>query len=309
MKPVYFFYLLVFPGLIFTGILGLTAGWLDRKVSARFQYRVGPPFFQNFNDFFKLLGKETLIVKDSIHSLFILSPFIAFGTLVIVSSIVGTALFFNESFGGDLIVVIYLLMIYSVTVILGGASTGNIYSSLGAGREIKLLLADELAFILSCLVPVIKSGYSLQFNSILEAQNLNGAFIGSVSGAISFITGLLCIQAKMALPPFNIPEAETEIVDGPFIEYSGPLLAFWRLNNLMLYVTLPFLLIILFLGGFHPEGPGIIYAVLKYFLIVILMIIVKNVNPRIRIDTAIIFFWRYAALLGFIAVALAIFKL
>lgn len=246
MKPEYIFFLLVFPGLIFTAALGMTAGWLDRKISARFQFRVGPPFFQNFNDFFKLLGKETLIVKDSIHSLFILSPFIAFGSLVLVSSILGMALFYQMGFGGDLIVIMYLLMIYSVMLILGGASTGNIYSSIGAGREIKLLLADELVFIMICLIPVIKSGYSLRLENILSVQQSNGAFIGSVSGAIGFIIGLLCIQAKMALPPFNIPEAETEIVEGPLIEYSGPPLAFWKLNHLMMYAAFPFLLIILF---------------------------------------------------------------
>ena len=63
-----FFYLLVFPGLLFSAVLGLLVGWVDRKVSARVQFRVGPPLFQNFNDFFKLLGKETIIVKESLHS-------------------------------------------------------------------------------------------------------------------------------------------------------------------------------------------------------------------------------------------------
>ena len=137
-----FFYLLIFPGILFTGILGFFVGWVDRKVSARFQFRVGPPLTQSFNDFFKLLGKETLIVKNGVHSLFILSPFLAFSMLALVSTIIGVALFFRAGFGADLIVVMYLLMIYSVMVVLGGSSTGNIYSSLGAGREIKLLLAD-----------------------------------------------------------------------------------------------------------------------------------------------------------------------
>ena len=113
-----FFYLLIFPGFLFTAILGLTVGWVDRKVSARFQYRVGPPFLQNFNDFFKLLGKETIIVKDGVHSMFVVAPFISFAMLVLVSAIVGTSLFFNISFGGDLIVIMYLLMIFSVMVVL-----------------------------------------------------------------------------------------------------------------------------------------------------------------------------------------------
>ncbi len=300
------FYLLIFPGLIFTSIFGLIVGWLDRKVSARFQFRKGPPFFQNFNDFFKLLGKETIIIKDGIKSVFVASPLVAFGMLVLVSTIIGVALFFNEGYNGDIIVVMYLLMIYSVMVIIGGASTGNVYSSLGAGREIKLLIADELAFILVCLVPVIKSGYMLRIDSILSYQIANGAFIGSFSGAIAFVIGLLCIQAKMALPPFHIPEAETEVVEGPFMEYTGPLLAFWKLNHYMMYVVFPFLLIVLFFGGFNLQGWGILWAVLKYLLIVVLMIIIKNTNPRLRIDTAMNFFWKYAAVLSFVGIILAV---
>ena len=301
-----FFYLLVFPGFLFTAILGLTVGWVDRKVSARFQYRIGPPFLQNFNDFFKLLGKETIVVKDGVKSMFVLAPFVSFAMLVLVSAIVGTSLFFNISFGGDLIVIMYLLMIFSVMVVLGGSASGNVYSSLGAGREIKLLLADELAFILVLLVPIIKSGYQLDLGNILAAQS-DGMFIGSASGIIAFIIGLLCIQAKMTLPPFHIPEAETELVEGPFMEYSGPPLGFWKLNHFMMYVVFPFLLVLLFWGGFSLNGIGILWSVLEYLLIVVLMIIIKNTNPRIRIDTALNFFWKYATPLTLVAIVLAVF--
>jgi NADH-quinone oxidoreductase subunit H len=300
------FYLIVFPGLLFTAVLGLLIGWVDRKVSARFQFRVGPPLFQNFNDFFKLLGKETILVKQGIHWLFISSPLIAFAMLGLVSTMIGVALFFNQSIGGDLIVVMYLLMIYSIMVFLGGTATGNVYSSVGGGREMKLLIADELAFILVCLVPIIKSGFQIRFDLILAVQAEQGPFIQSISGLIAFIIGLLCIQAKMTLPPFHIPEAETEIVEGPFMEYSGPLLAFWKLNHFMMYVTFPFLLILLFWGGFQLQGLGILWAILKYLLIVVVMIIIKNTNPRLRIDTAIHFFWKIASPLTLIAIILAV---
>ena len=303
----YVFYLLIFPGLLFVSILGLLIGWVDRKVSARFQFRVGPPLFQNFNDFFKLLGKEIIIVKEGIHTLFVIAPFIGFALLVFVASLLGTAMFFKTGFGGDLIVVMYLLMIYTVAVILGGSSTGNVYSSIGAGREIKLLLADELVFILVTLVAIIKSGYSIEFNQIISAQTQSGPFIGSISGLIAFILAILCIQAKMALPPFHIPEAETELVEGPFMEYSGTLLAFWKLNSFLMYVVFPFLLILLFWGGFSFSGLGILWFVLKYILIVVLIVIIKNTNPRIRIDTALNFFWKYASVLALIAVVLAVY--
>jgi len=289
-----------------TAVFGLIVGWVDRKVSARVQFRVGPPLLQNFNDFFKLMGKETILVKDGIHWLFITAPLAAFGMLAVISTMMWVALIFNQGFGGDLIVVMYLMMIYSVMIVIGGSSTGNVYSSIGSGREIKLLLGDELVFILVCLVPIIKANYALQLDQIIAAQAENGMVFSSVSGVIAFILGLLCIQAKMAMPPFHIAEAETELVEGPLMEYSGPLLGFWKLNHHMMYVAYPLLLVILFFGGFNLQGIGILWAVLKYLVIVVLMILIKNTNPRIRIDTALNFFWRIAAPLGLIAVILAV---
>ena len=113
----------------------------------------------------------------------------------------------------------------------------------------------------------------------------------------------------MTLPPFHIPEAETELVEGPYIEYSGPPLAFWKLNHFMMYVVFPFLLIVLFWGGFESSAFGIVWLILKYLLIVIILILIKNTNPRIRIDTALKFFWKYASPAAFAAVVLAIFGL
>ncbi len=300
------FHLLVFPGMLFTAVAGLLVGWLDRKISAWFQFRVGPPLLQNFNDFFKLLGKETIIVKNAVKSVFVIAPLAAFAVLTLIATIIGVALFYQQGFAGDMFVVMYLTMTFSVMVILGGSATGNVYSSIGAGREMKLLLADELAFILVFLVPIVKSGYSIRFEQILSYQQEAGALIGSPSGIIAFIVGILCIQAKMTLPPFHIPEAETEIVEGPFMEYSGPLLAFWKLDHYMMYVIFPFLLVLLFLGGFNLSGLGILWAVLKYLAIVLVMIIIKNTNPRVRIDTALNFFWKYASPLAFVGVILAV---
>jgi NADH-quinone oxidoreductase subunit H len=299
------FYLFVFPGLLFTAVFGLIVGWVDRKVTARFQFRVGPPIFQNFNDIFKLLGKQTIIVKDSVKALFVAAPLMAFGTLCLLSTIMGMALFFNAGYSGDLLVVMYLMMVFSVMLVLGGSATGNVFSSIGAGREIKLLLGDELVFILVCLIPIIKSNFSLNLESIISAQS-SGVFIGSASGIIGFLAGLLCIQAKMALRPFDIAEAETEIVEGPLMEYSGPLLAFWKLNHHIMYVAYPMILIILFMGGFNLQGIGILWAILKYLIIVVLMIILKNTNPRLQIDNALKFFWKILAPLAFIGVILAV---
>ncbi len=299
--------LFVFPGLVFTAVLGLLVGWLDRKVSARFQFRVGPPFFQNFNDLFKLWGKEIRAVRDGVRWLFIAAPLVTLGMITLASALVGGALFFRAERGGDLIVVLYLLLLAPLMVALGGASTGNVFASIGAGREIKLLLADELAFLLVALVPVIRAGYETRLSGILEHQAQHGPLIGSISGLIAFLVGIITIQAKMALPPFHIPEAETELVEGPFIEYGGPLLALWKLSRFMMAVVFPFLLILLFWGGFQARGLGPLWFALKYLLIVVLLIIIKNTNPRVRIDTALSFFWKWASPLALAAALLAVF--
>jgi len=303
----YLFYLLVFPGFLFASVFGLIVGWIERKVSARVQFRVGPPFFQNFYDVFKLWGKEIILIRNTPYFIFVIAPIIAFATVVMTSTIVGVAFFYRVGIGGDLIFIVYLMVIYSVALILGASSTGNVYCSIGAGREMKMLIADELAFILVIFVPIIQAGYKIDLTQILAYQSDNGMIIGTASGIIAFIVGILCLQAKMGMIPFDIAEAETEIVGGPLMEYSGPLLAFWKLAHYMMYVFLPMLLVILFWGGMSFASFGTIMAGIgKYLLIVVLMILIRNTNPRVRIDSAINFFWKWASPLALIAVILAI---
>jgi len=303
----YLFYLLVFPGFLFASVFGLIVGWIERKVSARVQFRVGPPFFQNFYDVFKLWGKEIILIKNTPYFIFVVAPIIAFASVIITSTIVGMSFFYGVGIGGDLLFIIYLMFIYSVCLILGSSSTGNVYSSIGAGREMKMLISDELAFVMVILVPIIQAGYKIDLTQILAYQNANGMIIGTASGIIAFIVGIICLQAKMGIVPFDIAEAETEIVGGPLMEYSGPLLAFWKLAHYMMYVFLPMLLVILFCGGMSFASFGSIMAGIgKYLLIVIIMILIRNTNPRVRIDSAINFFWKWASPLALIAVILAI---
>lgn len=303
----YLFYLLIFPGFLFVTVFGLIVGWVDRKVSARVQFRQGPPLWQNFYDVFKLLGKEVILIKNTPYFLFIFAPILAFATVLMSSVLVGAAFFWEMGIGGDLLFIIYLMAIYSVSMIVGASSTGNVYSSIGASREMKMVLSDELAFILVLLVPIIQSGYKINFQQIIDFQESHGMIIGSVSGIIAFIIGVISIQAKMGMRPFDIAEAETEIVEGTLMEYSGPLLGLWKLCHYIMYVFLPMLLVILFWGGAHFTSlGGVIAAIGKYLLIVVLMILIKNTNPRVRIDSAIKFFWKYASPLAMIAVILAI---
>ena len=171
----------------------------------------------------------------------------------------------------------------------------------------KMLISDELAFVMVILVPIIQAGYKIDLTQILAYQSANGMIIGTASGIIAFIVGILCLQAKMGMVPFDIAEAETEIVGGPLMEYAGPLLAFWKLAHYMMYVFLPMLLVILFWGGISFASFGSIMAGIgKYLLIVVVMILIRNTNPRVRIDSAINFFWKWASPLALIAVILAI---
>ena len=302
---IYIFYF-IFYGFLLTGIIGLLASWIDRKVTARVQYRVGPPVLQPLIDIIKLLGKETLIPSGASKISFLAAPAVGLASVMLVS----TLLWVNninpeKTFVGDLIIVIYLLTIPSISIIMGGFASANPLASLGASREMKLVLGYELPFVLAVFVPVIKSGFSIKLGRILALQTETGVIAGSLSGILALIVVIMCVQAKLALVPFDMPEAETEIIGGPLIEYSGSGLALYRLMKNMLLFTLPFFLIILFMGGLRLDGIHLLYGILKYVGVVAIITVIRNTNPRVRIDQAVKFFWGPLTLIAIIAVVLA----
>ena len=303
---IYIFYFLFF-GFLLTAIIGLLASWIDRKVTAKVQYRVGPPLLQPLIDIVKLLGKETLIPAGSSKITFLIAPVIGFASVILVSTLLWiNNIYPAKSFLGDLIVVLYLLVIPSISIIIGGFASRNPLASLGASREMKLVLSYELPFILAILVTVIKSGFTFRLGEILAFQAQNGAFVRSWSGVLALIVAIICMQAKLALVPFDIPEAETEIVGGPLIEYSGSGLAIYRLMKNMLMFTVPFFLIIVFIGGLRFDGIHLLYGGLKYIGLVALMTVIRNTNPRVRIDQAVKFFWGPMTIIAIIAIILAL---
>ena len=128
---------------VFTAIVGMLASWIDRKVTARVQWRVGPPILQPVWDILKLLGKETLIPKGCSRTAFLLSPLMGLAAVTLVSTIIWVSLLgLEQGFAGDLIVILYFLMVPSIAVIIGGFASRNPIASLGASREMKLMLAD-----------------------------------------------------------------------------------------------------------------------------------------------------------------------
>ena len=300
------FYFLIFPGFLFTSIAGLLASWIDRKVTARIQWRVGPPWYQNFVDIIKLLGKETIVPKGGSKTMFLLSPLFGIASVTLVSTLIWVANIWPErTFIGDLIVVLYFLTIPAIGVILGGFASANPLASLGASREMKLVLAYELPFILAISIPIIKTGGAIRIGDILQFQAANGIVVGSISGVIALIVAILCMQAKLSLVPFDMPEAETEIMSGAYIEYSGSALAMYKLTRAMMLFTVPMVLVILFMGGIKLQGLSILWGILKYVALLVIIVLIRNTNPRVRIDQAVKFFWGPVTLLAIIGVTLA----
>lgn len=286
------FYFIIYPGLLFAGIAGGIVSWVDRKVTARVQFRKGPPLLQPFYDFLKLLlVKETVIPKNASPILFLMAPVLSlFGATAAAVIILSPALGVPNSFRGDIIVLFYLLAIPSLMFVIGAMASGNPLSSVGASREIKLVLSYELTFLLVIAGVIQKSGLSLELSSIMSIQQEEGAFIGSVSGVLLFIAGIFCIQAKMGLVPFDQGEAETEIAEGTFIEYSGSAYAMIKLTKYILHFVLPVLIAEILLGGLNFSGIHILWSVLKILLVVVLMTLIRNTNPRLKIGQAMRFF-------------------
>jgi NADH-quinone oxidoreductase subunit H len=295
------FYFLIFPGFLFTAAAGMLASWVDRKVTARIQWRVGPPWFQGFADFVKLLGKETIVPAGAKWT-FLFAPFLGLAAVSVAATLIGVAFLKPASgFLGDLIVVLYLLTIPALAMIIGASASANPLASVGASREMKLVLSYELPFILSILVAVVKSGH-LRLGEILQYQAGHGSVWFAPSGIMAFLVAVFCMQAKLGYAPFDIAEAEQEIIAGTIIEYSGAALAVFRLTKQMLLVVMPLFLISLFWA--HTLDFG--WLILKYVVLLVVIILIKNTNPRLRIDQAVRFFWGPMAIISALALVLAL---
>jgi len=295
------FWLVVFPGFVFTVCLGLVASWLVRKVSALVQWRVGPPFFQPFYDVMKLMGKEILVPQDAQQTVFIAAPLVGLAGALLLSTMLWRITISQTAFVGDIIVAIYLMLLPSLALILGSSASASPHAAVGASREMKLVMSYELPLVLAFVVVIIKAGGQLSLAAIAEQTTAL-----SVSGMLAFLVSLLCVQAKLGFVPFDIAEAETELGSGVLMEYSGGLLAVWKVTQAMMLVALPLFLVMAFLGGFGTSlGAPLAAGIGKYVLIVVLLILIKNTNPRVRIDQAMKFFWVYCGIALVVAIVLA----
>jgi NADH-quinone oxidoreductase subunit H len=167
----------------------------------------------------------------------------------------------------------------------------------------------SLPFLLVIAGVIMKCDQQFDLSRIINAQQAASPFIGSISGILLFIVGIFCIQAKLALVPFDIPEAEAEITEGIFIEYSGPPYAMIKLTKYIMIFILPAFLIALFMSGFSLSGIKILWAVLKVLAVVLLLTLIRNTNPRIKIKQAVSFFVVWMNLIAVIALVLIAFDL
>lgn len=304
------FYFLFYPGMLFAGVVGGFLSWFDRKLTAMVQFRKGPPPLQPFYDFLKLLlVKETILPAKGSVILFLLAPVLSLiGATVACVLILMPITGISSGFSGDIIVIFYLLNIPSLAYILGAMASGNPLASIGASREIKLIISYELTFLLVIAAIVRKAGMNIGLNEILTAQS-GSAFIGSVPGVLLFIVSIMCVQAKLGLVPFDIAEAEGEINHGAFIEYSGPPYALVKLTKYIMLFTLPAFISVLLMGGLSFKGQGLLFSVLKILGIVLLLTLIRNTNPRVKIRQAMRFFFVWMNLLVIIAIVLILFGL
>ena len=290
-----------------TAVLGLLSKWFDRKLTARLQWRVGPPWYQPFADFLKLLGKETIVPETARPAVFLVWPLVGFAAVSVATTILWVANFRPETgFVGDVIVVLYLLTIPALGIIIGGSASGNPLAAVGASREMKLLLAYELPLLVAILAAIFGSASTKGFRLGGLITSSAGSVPAAIGCVLAFIVAVMCTQAKLGLVPFDMAEAECEIASGPFIEYSGAPLAVIYLTRAMLLAIMPLFLITVFWGGvaFNTVPAGIA-SVLKYVLILLLLTLIRNTNPRVRIDQAMRFFWFTMTPVAVLAVVLA----
>jgi NADH-quinone oxidoreductase subunit H len=282
--------LLFFPAGLFIIALGLAYEWADRKLIARLQNRVGPRWFQPYADLIKLLAKEELVPAGVDARWFHALPVVALTGALTAALYVPLAGFAPSfSFAGDLIVTLYLLSLLTLCLGLAGAITSDRFSLVGATRTLTQLFSYEAPFMLALLGPAIAVG-SWQIDEIAH-RAATPWFI--VTQPIGFVVALIGLMGKLELPPFDAPEAETEIVAGALTEYSGRGFALFRLSKDIELVIGLTLIAAFYLGG--VANPIAFFV--KTLGLLVVVAILQALCARLRIDQTVGLWWRYGALL------------
>ena len=306
-------YILLFPGFLFLVAYAFLFQFLDRKIGARMQNRVGPPFQQPFADFVKMLGKEVIDPKGVDRKAFDAAPILALAavmTAFLYVPIVGNS---PLAFQGDLVLVLYLLTIPTIVLFLLGWLSRNVYSTIGGVRAVTQMFIYEVPFFLALLAPALMAG-TWSISAIVAWEQTHLWF--AILQPIGFVVALIGLQAKLERTPFDIPEAETEILAGPWTELTGRRLAVMKLTMDVSLVVGSALVAALFLGGpllpwaFSPDWVGWILGfalfLAKTLAVLLVLTSIRFATGRIRIDQLNDIGWKYLASAAILQVFLAL---
>ena len=326
----YLAYILIFPGFLFCFLTGMLLCGIDRKLVARMQKRIGPPILQPFYDFFKLLGKETIVPAAANRTVFLLAPLVGLAAQVVLQLFI--PVFHFNAFRGvaDVIVILYLLLLPARSVILGAASSGSPYAGVGLSREMVTVLSVELPLVLVLLAVAktvgnaLGTGLCFSLTDIVNYQIANGSLLTRLSMLPAAAAMLLIIPGETGSHPFDAAEAETEICEGMLAEYSGAPLAVYKLSHAVKLLTMTSLFVALFLGGIgggvmtllsglSPAAAGAIGLVLEILILFLLCVVLvavcvsllHAVTARLRIEQLFKYYWTVVTGLAAVSVVLA----
>lgn len=290
--------------LVFVLINLLMLIWLERKVAGHIQSRLGPirvgpiGLFQSAADALKLLLKEDIIPAAADKWVFIVAPFVAFIPVLVLFIVVPFGrgvIASNLSLGLLFILAVGTLPV--IGILMAGWGSNNKYSLLGGIRAAAQAISYEVPMVLALATVVLWTG-TLRTEDIVKAQQGNWLLFGPL--AVAFVVMVICSLAEVNRTPFDIPEAESELVGGFHTEYSGFRFAFFFMGEYAHLLFVSALLATLFLGGWNflpgiPEVPGVpgwIWFLIKMYAMVVLLMWIRWTYPRMRVDQLMTFSWK-----------------
>jgi NADH-quinone oxidoreductase subunit H len=303
---------------LFPLILVVFLIWGERKIAARVQDRLGPnrvgPFglLQSFADAIKLIIKEDITPAGADRLVFNLAPITAvLATLLIWAVIPFSPVHIGVDLGIGLLYFVGVSSIGTLSVIMAGWASNNKYALLGSFRAVAQLVSYEVPMVIALLIPVLLAG-SMGMQDIVRTQ-IGMWFIvpGLVSAIIFYISNL----AETGRAPFDLIEAESELVAGYNIEYSGMKFGMFQANEFMHAFTANLLFAVIFLGGWSgplaQEVPvlGFLWLLLKTFALYIPSLILRATIPRVRIDQMMAFNWKFLVPISIVNVLIVAFLL
>jgi NADH-quinone oxidoreductase subunit H len=302
--------IIVFPGVLFLLVLAFFYEWIDRKLHAKVQNRYGPlhtgpaGLFQPVADFVKLLSKEDIVPSVCDKTIFSAAPIIYLAlpltALFVIPIAANTAL---VAFEGDLLLVMFVFTLMIIAIFLAGWSSINRYSVIGGVRAILQMMSFEIPLGLALIGPAI-AAKSLSISTISQWQSTATWTI--LVQPIGFVVLVICLLAELETSPFNIPEAESEIVAGWLTEFSGRKLAMFRLGRNLELILASALVSVLYLGGIEQIAfiPAIVFFLIKTIAVVLLISFLRSIFARLRIDQSIRGMWRYLLPLAVLQIVL-----